>query len=765
MCIRRLIAGITAVGTGALGLLVLTTATPAAALEGTVPSTVAPSWQTNGAVSAIAATNGVVYIGGDFTSVRPPGAAAGSGEVARDHLAAFNASTGALMTGFTHSVNAAVKVLSVSADGATVYAGGDFTTVDGTTRNRIASFTASSGALTSFNPNANGNVDGIAAAGSAVYVAGSFSTIGGRAEQRVAALQPGTGAALASFDTAADDVVYQLALSPAADKLYLAGAFLSINGDTNYHAVAAVDSATGATVAFPAGSAIPPKTTACTVEAKTVKTDSSGAYFGVEGSGRGCWDGTFAVNGSDGSLRWQSRCLGATQAVQPLGGILYTGSHSHDCSTDQGTDPDAFPEVGSAKGLSRHLLSRTTSSGLLSHWYPNTDGGLNKTGLGPRVLATDGSRLFLGGEFTTVNGSAQQGFARFDPATGDLAAPGRPATPTVVARAGGKVSIFVQTPLDTDDTDLSVRLYRDGASTPIATAAVHSLFWKRPVLAFSDDAQPVGSSHTYTADVKETYGSDVGPRSAASRAVTVIKTASGYEAAVGADTPALDWRLGDAAGPLVADSSISKNPGGLTLGSSGISYGAGGAVPGNTAVTTNGTNGFVSATHLEPSPTTFSVETWFKTTTTVGGRIVGFGSQQGGLDFYGNPVASRQYDKHIYLTNDGHLVFGVYANHPYTLTSAATYNDGQWHQVVGTQGPSGMTLYVDGAEIGRGSQTLNQSYSGYWRIGGDNLTGWPNAPTSRFFAGSIDETAVYNHVLSLSSVQRHYVASGRRLPS
>ncbi len=764
MRVTGLVGGFTAVTMSVFGLSLLVAPAPASASQGTVPSNVASSWQTNATVSAIAVTGGVVYLGGDFTSVRPPGAAPGSGEVARNHLAAFNASTGALITSFNHDVDAAVKVLAVSADGQSVYAGGDFRTIDGITRNRIASFAASSGALTSWNPSANRNVDGIAATASAVYVAGGFSIIGAHAEQRVAALDPITGAALTTFTSSPDDVVYQVALAPQGDRLYLAGAFLSVNGDTSYHAVAAVDTATGANLPFPAGSVIPPKTASCTVEAKTVKTDSTGAYFGVEGSGLGCFDGTFAVNGADGSLRWQSKCLGATQAVQPIGAVLYTGSHSHDCSADQGTDPDAFPEVGSAKGLSRHLLSRNTGTGLLSAWYPNTDGGIDKTGLGPRVMATDGSQLFVGGEFTTVNSAPQQGFARFSPATGDLTSPSRPATPTAVARGGGKVSIFVQTPLDTDDTDLTVRLYRDGGSTPIASTAVHSLFWKRPVLAFSDDGLAVGTTHRYTVDVKETHGTRVGPKSLPSRAVTVIRTATGYEAAVGADSPALDWRLGDAAGPLTADSSISKDPGGLTLGGSGISWGAAGAIAGNTAVTANGSTGYVSATHLEPSPTTFSVETWFKTTSTSGGRIVGFGNQRGGLDFAGNPVLSRQYDKHIYLTSDGHLIFGVYAGHPYTLTSTRRYNDGQWHQVVGTQGAQGMTLYVDGAVVARGTQTHNQSYSGYWRIGGDNLAGWPSQPASRFFAGAIDETAVYNHVLSLTSVQRHYSASGRRLP-
>ncbi|HEX8767196.1 MAG TPA: hypothetical protein VF714_02435, partial [Jatrophihabitans sp.] len=456
-------------------------------------------------------------------------------------------------------------------------------------------------------------------------------------------MSPSTGEALAGFTAAADNVVYQTALSSDGAKLYLAGAFQSVNGKPAYRA-GVVDSATGAALPFPAGSILTPTTTTCKVEVKTVKTDSSGAYFGAEGTGLGCFDGTFAVNGADGTLRWQSKCLGATQAVQPIGAILYTGSHTHDCSADLPGDPNAFPELGSARGLSRHLLSRTTSGGLLSTWYPNTDGGIAPAGqtaaLGPRVMATDGSRLFVGGEFTTVNGLPQQGLARFDPATGDLASPSRPAPPAVVARAGGKVSIHVQTPVDTDDVHLTVRLFRDGGSTPIATVAVTSLFWKRPVLSFRDDSLAIGSTHTYTVDAKETYGPRVGARSAPSRAITVVRTVPAYQAAVDADVPALFWRLGDAAAPLTADSSNYWNPGGLTFGGGGISYGAAGAVAGNTALTTNGVDGYISATRGAQSPTAFSIEAWFKTTTLKGGKIIGYGSQQGGLTPSGVPVPS-----------------------------------------------------------------------------------------------------------------------------
>ena len=51
-----------------------------------------------------------------------------------------------------------------------------------------------------------------------------------------------------------------------------------------------------------------------------------------------------------------------------------------------------------------------------------------------------------------------------------------------------------------------------------------------------------------------------------------------------------------------------------------------------------------------------------------------------------------------------------------------------------------MTLYVDGKQVGtNGGTTGAQAYTGYWRIGGDNLNGW--AADGAYFNGAIDDVA------------------------
>ena len=98
------------------------------------------------------------------------------------------------------------------------------------------------------------------------------------------------------------------------------------------------------------------------------------------------------------------------------------------------------------------------------------------------------------------------------------------------------------------------------------------------------------------------------------------------------------------------------------------------------------------------------------------------------------------------MDNAGRLFFGVRAqnNQLRTVISPSAYNNNQWHMVTATMSSAGMRLYVDGNLVGsRADTTAGEAYLGYWRVGGDVLSGWPNAPSTRNFAGRVDEVAVY----------------------
>jgi hypothetical protein len=95
------------------------------------------------------------------------------------------------------------------------------------------------------------------------------------------------------------------------------------------------------------------------------------------------------------------------------------------------------------------------------------------------------------------------------------------------------------------------------------------------------------------------------------------------------------------------------------------------------------------------------------------------------------------------------------------ISSTTSYNDNNWHQVVASVSSSaGTSLYVDGVLTGNNpTATSAQNYNGWWRIGENNLGGWPGEPSSWYFKGQIDEVSIFNRALSAGEVQSIYNAA------
>ena len=166
----------------------------------------------------------------------------------------------------------------------------------------------------------------------------------------------------------------------------------------------------------------------------------------------------------------------------------------------------------------------------------------------------------------------------------------------------------------------------------------------------------------------------------------------------------------------------------------------------NKAYTFNGTTNYISTANTYVNPTTFSVSVWFKTTTTTGGVLSGFSSLQTG--------GGGSRDRIIYMTGAGVLYFGVAPGSVKKyVNTTSSYNDGNWHMATATLGSGGMKLYVDGALAASDpTVTTAESYTGYWRIGHDDIATWPNEPSSHYFQGSLDDAVVYQRELSASEI-------------
>ncbi|MGD7707097.1 LamG-like jellyroll fold domain-containing protein [Microlunatus sp. Y2014] len=710
-------------------------------------STDSPTWQTNGEVWALTGSNGLVVAGGTFTNLRPPQGTSGSA-ISANGLAVLDAETGAPTScRFTLGGSSpTVRALATSDDGATVYVGGNFSSINGASVGRFAAIDPAACTVLPLRVTAvDSFVYAIAVHGNTVYLAGAFNSVDSQPRSKFAAINATTGAVL-PFVADADLTGRAVAVSPDGTKVAIGGDITSVNGEYS-HSIAVVDAVTGENVHTYGRGFIP----ATSVTRGIHADDGELFYVANEGTGGGVFDGRLAVNWDTGEQVWRDTCLGATQAVVTYQGTLYSASHAHDC-----TGNNAFPD-----GKRSYFLAQSSATAEFYGWYPTSNDGTGE-GIGPRSLTIatgSGSGqpfLWYGGMFTTVNGHAQQGLTRFG-TTSLTATP----TPTIVAEATaeGTIQVRFQTVLDSDDSVLTYSVFRDGSSTPIWTGTAESVWWKRPQVTFVDTGLTPGQRHTYRVRASDgVHTSGLSNQAAA----TATAPDPDYRSVVRADEPELLWNS-TIQGRWVQDSGRATSGVGLP----GIATEIPGSstaspIPGDTtgSLSYNGSTSYLWEDDYRPAPNTYSVEAWFNTTTGRGGKIIGFGNGRPRTNS-GATQLSGHYDRNIYMDNSGRLTFGVYVDGTRTLRTQDAYNDGQWHHVVGTQGPSGMAFYVDGVRVGSSQQTTGQDYWGVWHVGGDNLNGWPNRPSSDFFDGLIDEVATYRTALSAQRVAAHYNASGR----
>lgn len=807
---RLAVAGLTVLPLlGTTALITATAPSASAVISGNVLSgTASPMWQTNSEVDALAVANGVIYAGGKFTAVRPPGVAAGgTGEVARSYLAAFNASTGALVTSFNVALNARVNALAVSPDRTRLYIGGQFTTVNGTTRNRLAAVTALSSAtatgagslVTAFNPNPSAGVQAIVPTATTVYLGGDFTSVGGRARASVASVTAATGALNTAFaptivaapatpDTAPSIRVSALALTDDGSRLLTGGGFQTVNNVLT-GGMASLDPIDGSLEQWNANNVgQQPINTNCGGRVTDIVTSGSKAYVTGEGDPPGCYEGTYSADISTGNLDWNASCLGASQGLALANGVLYKGSHQHDCAFLEGGAFGGYVGgVAREAFLHRYLVGQDVRDGSFVHWSPNTNasslGGTNS--VGPQVMATDGRQVVVGGDFTRVGSADQVGLTRFEP-NGDNATPEVPGrnyngdpwpntTPYTVSRmpvtaqptAAGTLTVEFPAVHDADTGTLTYRVYRDGSNTAIGTATqtAESFHWSRPVLRFDDTGLAPGSVHSYRVDA--TDGVRVSAKSTAVSGTVRTTAPAPFADSYAALNPQTWWRLGDS-GTTVADSSAGAANAGSTQGT--VTRGTDGAVSGG-ATTLDGGSGYVISNGTSTPTAAFSTSVWFKTTTRRGGVLV--------AQTTGGPGQAGTTDRALVMDNNGNVVFGL--GRTGIRNQGPTWNDGKWHLAVGTyDGVGTANLYVDGwmqactvpttgsatcAAMTRPATTPGPSYlrTGYADMTNMQLVFGRNYyarkwPLSDYLNGSVDEAAVFDRALTADQVAGMFAA-------
>ena len=200
---------------------------------------------TDGWVRSLSMKGSVLYVAGPFTQIDG---------LPRNGLAAFDVGGSPQTTTWAPGSTAGGTIECIHAHGNTVYIGGGFTTVGGVGRDHIAAFDAASGALTGWNPGANNWVRTIAAKDGRVFVGGSFSALSNVGHAYLGAVDSATALAL-PWQSDAENVV-DFVVPDDQGHLYVGGWFTSLGGAPRLR-IGRVTAANGALDAWNPGASAP----------------------------------------------------------------------------------------------------------------------------------------------------------------------------------------------------------------------------------------------------------------------------------------------------------------------------------------------------------------------------------------------------------------------------------------------------------------------------------------------------------------------------
>ena len=757
---------------------------PGAGLSESVTALPQTTWQTNGTVWDMEIVNGVVYVGGTFTSVRPPGAALGTNEVPRAHLAAFDAKTGNLLNwapkatanpwtvpagvtpdptctplGNNQVECATVFSLAVTPDTSTLVAGGDFGLINGSYRPGLAAFSIATGALSpTFRPVSTGRVYSAAATNTAVFAGGPFTRFNNQVREGLASVALPSGDLLPFTATVTPSTaavvggVRAIALTQDGARLIVGGGFDKING-TAIHGLAAVDTTTGASARWDA------KRIFSAAFVTSVNVYGNTAYSTADALGSTS-EGVIAYDASTGAEQWYDSCRGASHSMAVVREVVYVGSHSHDC----GVMVDSYGEQyqGYASGDRRRYTLRAevpagAGKARMLHWFPRTNDGN-----GARAMATDGKSLWIGGEFTSVDSVNQQGLTHFSflDQGGVDHKPLTPVGPKVSSTRPGVVNVSWRQTEDPDGAELEYQLIKDGNSAaPIYTVKSSGKPWLQGWITYEDRKVLPGEVHRY--DVRAVDSMGTRSNRSTQTSVTVASSFVSAGALAKADGAVAQYSFeGTTAGKFV-DGVAGRT---ATPGSGVSTTNVTGTASTGNAVLLSGSSGGVIVDGLrEYTSRSFTVEAMLSTTTTRGGVIASMGDSSSTTSVSGSNVGT------LYMDNQGRLNWGVMpdttradvwtapSSSRQAITTVTRYNDGQWHHVVATFEPTtGLQIFVDGTLVANEPKiNWSRSVNAYLRIGGDRIASWPNTPTSAYFNGKVDEVALYRHPLTDSQISNH----------
>ena len=373
----------------------------------------------------LSGSGSTLYIGGAFATVN------GS---ARHGGAAVNAVTGSLLAWDPNVAGGFADIMAIGEGSSSIYIGGAFTSVGGTTRTNLAAVDPTTGVATSWDPEPDGYVTAFAVVGTSVYVGGRFSNIDSQARSLLVEYNDSTGI-LTSWDPALVGTYGVTSIVPNGSTLYVGGTFSQVGADTRSN-IAEIDRTTALATSWDpdadsyvlsiakSGSTIylggdfshiggVPRNAAAAVSATTGLATSwdpgpGGSFpavygFGINGStillageftliNSKVRSNVAAIDVTTGELtNWDPEMDSSVYAIEESNGVIYLGGN--------------FSTVGGQSFA--HIVSVDNNTGAPYGWGPFVNGDVHA------IMIMNGI-IYCGGTFTNVAGQARNHAVAFD---------------------------------------------------------------------------------------------------------------------------------------------------------------------------------------------------------------------------------------------------------------------------------------------------------------------------------------------------------------
>lgn len=346
-----------------------------------------PAWTPRadgGQVRALRFVPGVgLFVGGDFTSLNG---------TTRGLVGLLDPVTGLVLPWTYTLAGGGNSVRTLAADGGTLFIGGNFATADGLARANLVAVSATASGQIGPDLQVGGQVEAITpAASGTLYVGGSFATLKGAPRQRLGRVTHGAGeldVALDAWNPGADATVR--AFAPSGGSVFVGGDFFNIGGEER-GCIAQLDASTGVPMAFAPNGSNP--VSGLTIAGETLYVVGPSSF--IADSLR---NGAAAFNvGTGALLPWNPSPAGTAFGVASQGAQVALAG--------------AFTGHGAV--WADNIAALDLQTGAIKPWIVDANGSVDE-------MALHGSTVYIGGQFTEVNDEPRSGLAAVDAVTGQL---------------------------------------------------------------------------------------------------------------------------------------------------------------------------------------------------------------------------------------------------------------------------------------------------------------------------------------------------------